>query len=1213
MAAEREPAQTEASDGASPFPSVTLDATRFRILRRLGAGGFGVVYLVRDLASGADVALKTIPAARAELVYRLKREFRALADLRHENLVSFHELFAADDQVFLTMEYVPGVDFLRHVRCPGLDERRLRQALGGLAAGLSALHRAGKLHRDVKPSNVLVTPEERVVLLDFGLVTDVIESDLGRSLELAGTPEYMSPEHARNASLSPASDWWSVGVLLHQALTGDVPFQRSSPEAELERERSDPAHLLDRLRDAPPDLATLCASLLAYEPSRRAGADEILAVVGRESNRATERDSLAEPPFVGRDLELLELHQALGRVKRGELVTVLLDGSSGVGKTSLARRFLAESERRHDAVVLRGRCYERETVPYAGFDSLTDDLCRFLHGLDAPGLRMLLPRNLGPLVRVFSIFERIPEIALQAESSPPVSPDRQEVRRQAFGAFRELLARIADRRLLILHLDDLQWGDRDTAALIREIVRPPDAPRLLLVLSFRSEERERSLCLMSLLEGEALAAATRIHLGPLSEYDSEALVKHLLAGSGREVAVGRLARDSEGNPFLIHELARFVANPMTGAISDAPIDVRLALRARLDRLPPTARNLLEVVAVAGHPVPEFLAWRAAGQFGPAAGDSTLLSTQCLVRTSLREGERLLEPFHDRIREAITGMLSHERSRAYHRGLAEALEASDATDPEVLAWHYESAGEQARALEFLVRAGSQANRMLAFDRAARHFQRALTVIGERDPRRIELVGSLAQALANSGRSVEAASLYLEAARASPENRNHFQRRAAEQLMFAGKIKEAMELIRRQLRSEGYALPGGPKRAVLSVVMGRVRLRVRGLAPSEGPTATPERLEFLEHLRRLSAGITLVTPTVGAAIGMRFSLEALSSGDSRMVALATWALAGHSMPRPYSKHSQYLFDLARSRVDAVADPRLLALMRALEGFREWCGGNWREVVRVLEEADPILRQQAPEAIWELWMGRSFVHRSLFFLGRWKELRRRLLAAVSHARECGHIYGMAVMVANVGMGAWLVHDEVAAARRTLREIASLWTCGLQQFWFLAAETLLDLYVGEANAAWARLQAASTDIRRSVFTAYPVRRLIAHHVCGSAALAAAAALRSSSQEHRSLLRRAAGFACRLDRVPGPSARPLAELLHAGVAFQRGDSREAKRRLDSGIRALDLAGMRAHADAARRHLARLSGHLLPEFLAGEGVVDPKACARMLVPGFPSP
>jgi serine/threonine protein kinase len=149
---------------------------RFTVRRRLGEGGMGIVYEVDDTVRHEVVALKTLRHATAADVYRLTREFRSLADVVHPNLICLYELFADDHRCFFTMELVRGCNFVEYVR--GDDDRwrseeRLVSAFGQLVNGVLALHRVGKLHRDLKPSNVLVTPEARVVILDFGLITEV--------------------------------------------------------------------------------------------------------------------------------------------------------------------------------------------------------------------------------------------------------------------------------------------------------------------------------------------------------------------------------------------------------------------------------------------------------------------------------------------------------------------------------------------------------------------------------------------------------------------------------------------------------------------------------------------------------------------------------------------------------------------------------------------------------------------------------------------------------------------------------------------------------------------------------------------------------------------------------------------------------------------------------------------------------------------------------
>lgn len=261
-----------------------LVSERFDIKSKLGSGGFGVVYRAFDREQGTDVAIKTLHDTNPRTLFRFKREFRALADIAHPNLVKLYELISEDSVWYFTMELVDGVDFLRwidrghdlrrpaltaqapqsaepHVgaaatvdidanlasdtsematpspmqtgeilaeslterSCPA-DDDRLRAALGQLTRGLITLHRFGKLHRDIKPSNVLVDRDGRVVLLDFGMVTEFgstrsplekLERDSNPAkVRFAGTPRYMSPEQAMGEDLDEATDWYAVGVVL---------------------------------------------------------------------------------------------------------------------------------------------------------------------------------------------------------------------------------------------------------------------------------------------------------------------------------------------------------------------------------------------------------------------------------------------------------------------------------------------------------------------------------------------------------------------------------------------------------------------------------------------------------------------------------------------------------------------------------------------------------------------------------------------------------------------------------------------------------------------------------------------------------------------------------------------------------------------------------------------------------------------------------------
>src|SRR5262249_4093322 len=246
---------------------------RFELEQRLGAGDFGAVYRAWDRKRHRVVALKTLSPSNADALYRLKREFRSLTDLSHPNLVRLHELFSEGAVWFFTMEFVDGVNFLDFVRppasdaSPAVDERRLRAALVQLAEGVFALHLARRLHRDLKPSNVLVTPEGSLRILDFGLIADLWSSPSDQSSHVVGTPTYMAPEMGTREPLPEASDWYGVGTMLYEALTGRLPFTGGFFDI-LTEKRSSPAPSPRAAAGAsvPGDLDELCTALLQPDP-----------------------------------------------------------------------------------------------------------------------------------------------------------------------------------------------------------------------------------------------------------------------------------------------------------------------------------------------------------------------------------------------------------------------------------------------------------------------------------------------------------------------------------------------------------------------------------------------------------------------------------------------------------------------------------------------------------------------------------------------------------------------------------------------------------------------------------------------------------------------------------------------------------------------------------------------------------------------------------
>ncbi len=250
--------------------------------------------------------------------------------------------------------------------------------------------------------------------------------------------------------------------------------------------------------NAPPDLVALCMELLRRDrQARPCGAEirhrltETVSVSTNSPDRPASAAQPARPLFVGREKHLQELDNALTEVTSGRAVAVSVHGPSGVGKTALVQHFLDGLSERKGAVVLAGRCFEQESVPYKALDSLIDSLSRYLRRLTLLEAQALFPRDISQLSWLFPVLRRVDAVA-QAPGRAVEAPDPLEVRRRAAAALRELLGRLGDRHPLVLVIDDLQGGDADSAVLVADLLRSPDPSALLLLGCSRSEDLEDS-------------------------------------------------------------------------------------------------------------------------------------------------------------------------------------------------------------------------------------------------------------------------------------------------------------------------------------------------------------------------------------------------------------------------------------------------------------------------------------------------------------------------------------------------------------------------------------------------------------------------------------------------------------------------------------------------------------------------------------------------
>ena len=1235
----------------------------------------GVVYEALDRERDTRVALKTLRNLNAEGVFRFKNEFRALQDVQHPNLVSLDELIEEEGRWFLTMELVEGADFLGYVtrrsgaaegeaafqptdrmptgmvpssasrgspeaifaaaateatwdgtNQPRYDEERLRAALGQLARGLSALHTAGKLHRDIKPPNVLVTRTGRVVLLDFGLVANLEEHHSRSSPnQVVGTSAYMAPEQAASKPLGPSADWYAVGVVLYEALTGRLPFNGPPLEILMNKQRFEPAPPRALVPAVPRDLDALCVELLRFDPGARPSAREVLRRLNVEeafdasgAARVSASSSQGQvAPFVGREEELGTLRRAFADVRKGAGVTVFVEGQSGVGKSALVRQFtrglLIETP---GAVVLAGRCYERESVPYKAFDGVVDSLSHYMMEIGKLKAAAITPQKAALLAQAFPVLRRVEPIATAPVPQHEVL-DPQELRTRVFAGMRELLLRLADREPVVVVIDDLQWADADSLALLRELTRPPEPPLLLLIATLRDgsaatmasgllgEVRQLRVDPLPPRHARALAAELIGRIAPTSALDAEAIVG-----------------ESGGHPLFIDELVRH------GSLSvrESPTPLRLddALWARISRLEPAVQQVLTLAVVAGAPIEQAALARAEGVDPLELSKRVaVLRVANLVKSSGARARDAIEPFHDWVRSSCLSHLPAVAKRACHRRLAVALESLDRADPEALLMHWQGAGESAKAAKYAAIAAARAADAFAFDRAAVLYGTAIDLLPEGATERRGFEEKRGDALANGGRGGEAAEAYLRAVPgANAATALDLQRRAAEQRLRSGWIDEGLETLRTVLGAVGMELPKTPRSALATLLWRRSRIWMRGLGFAERDASQLSQAELtrIDICWSAANGLAMVDVIRGAGFQAQHLLLALDAGEPYRVARAI-AMEGAYLATegaPAAKATTELFDLAAGLAARAGNPHAVALSTLVRGNADYFRGSWKLARQRCDEAEAIFRDRCTGVSWEIHTAQTFSLWSLLWLGEVREFWRRAATLIVEAEERGDLYALTAFRTARAQYGYPAVDDVESGRGEVAEVMQRWSrqgFQLPHWWELFALGNLDLYEGGA-AAHARIEARWPALASSMLLRIQVLRLEATHFRARGALAAA---RATPAERASRARFAQGLAGKIARERVPWSDALAAAVRAGVAHLGERPEEALVLLDEAIRGFGAADMALMAATAKRRKGELLGGAeggaliaaADAFMRAQRIARPERITAMLMPGFP--
>ena len=906
-------------------------------------------------------------------------------------------------------------------------------------------------------------------------------------------------------------------------------------------------------------------ALLQIDPEARPSSREVLRALGASSRERSEPPKAIVNPLVGRGPEVRALREAYDDARSGQAITVRVSGEAGMGKSQLVRSFLEQLLADGQTNVLSGRAYERESMPYKAVDGVIDSLSQLLVQLDED-LGGRAPRQrLRALARLFPVLDRVTTIEADDDDGPPEDAPLAE-RRRAFGELRDCLSSLARRRPLVVLIDDVHCGDADSGAHLLEVMRPPRAPPILLLMTSRDDAAEGSPFLAEMTvawRGEL----REVRVKPLSATDALELARSLVdpAAPAAERLARAVARESRGYPLLVQELVRSYRNdvgPDGATLVVGTLEQLIATR--LGALSPGARALAELVAVAGRPLSLQIFSSAAGIDGEVHEHFNALEAAGLARLGFRGNRETAESVHDRLREGVLAQLSLARVSAHHGALADALGATPDTDREALATHLFGAGRREEGARCAEEAADEASSKLAFDLSVRLLRMALDATPA-GPEMQRLRVRLAEALVKAGRASAAADEYGAASKgASGTDRIELERAAAEQLLASGRIDEGRAALKRVMGTMGLTVPQSAIGAILLLVVYQLRLALGGIRIPDRDArqiAREDRI-YIDTVRAVANGLSGVDVVLGACMLAKYMLVALDRGDKFDVlrGLCAQSFQRAVIGRVPNRHELRMVDAARALAAQLGGDAGSYVVQ-MHGLSLYMRGHFRES---LETLDTVGR--GVPGVLSTVNAKIFALLACTFLGKHQEVARRAPRYVREAEERGDLYTVVCLQSTAMVYVALAADDPAEARRHVREAMSKWSqkgFHAQHWYAMWSTALIDLYDGAPAAAYAHLVRNDRGLRRSMLLRAQFLRAQTLYLRGCCAIASIREEPGARKQRAAEANRLAGQLLRQRANWSPT---LGTILRAGALSAAGDRDRAVKALREALEHAEAA-----------------------------------------------
>jgi tetratricopeptide (TPR) repeat protein len=740
---------------------------RYEIISLLSAGGMGELYHARDPELGRDLVVKLLPRRgvfHPDAVERFVREARAASALNHPNIVTVYEIGESPSGHFIAMELIEGRT-LREIRAESPSIPTIAKIGAQAARALAVAHSAGIIHRDIKPENVMVRDDGYVKVLDFGiaqLTSTSDDSDVSRITQpgvVVGTMRYMSPEQAQGNPVTPASDMFSLGIVLYELAAGRHPFDASSDMAVLSaiilRDAVPPSRINSRV---PAVFDALVMRMLSKNPAERPAAievDEILdsIVALQTASRHTSTAVATQSGVIGRETELEALAEGFDAAKAGRASLVCVSGEPGIGKTTLIEAFLRGLSGSQAHSVALGRCSERLAGAEA-YLPLLDAIDDLLHD-DRGQASAAMFQKLAP-----TWAQMLSGITTSDASIDPSPAQSQERMKRELAAF---LERICASQPLVLLIEDIHWADISTVDVLGYVLTRLRDSRLLAVATYRPSELQLSShpFLALKLDLQTRGAAREIPLAFLTEESVGRFIGDRFPNNRFPEGFTHLVHSrTEGSPLFVEDLLRYLRSrgdivpapgggwDLPGSLPDLDHDIPESMRSMVERkigqLDVTDRNILAAASVQGYSFDSAIVARAM-RTDTADIEDRLENLDRVHGFVRRAGEREFPNgeisgryrfVHVLYQNALYASLSVSRRVALSKAVGEALLEFHGGIPGAaaaeLGFLFENAREFDRAVGYFALAAEASLAVFAYDEASRLAHRGLAIISRQAP-------------------------------------------------------------------------------------------------------------------------------------------------------------------------------------------------------------------------------------------------------------------------------------------------------------------------------------------------------------------------------------------------------------------------------------------------------------------------------------------------